>query len=227
MRKIGFLLIIVVSISCSKSENESPDPKGTNTSPSVPSKTFPTSGLLCADNPLDFKWEPSTDPEGDDINYEIEIAKDELFTDMVEKVTLNGTETTIYLEKGVELNWRIRAKDSKGAYSNYSPVWKFYTESEGIINYLPFSPSLVYPTLNAQVSESNVNLAWLSSDVDGDTLSYDIYFGEDNPPILLIENVVETSYKVTVLEGNTYYWKIVAKDNRGGESIGQIWNFKS
>ena len=37
--------------------------------------------------------------------------------------------------------------------------------------------------------------------------------------------MTSTSYTVQVSAGNTYYWKVVARDRKGGESESQIWNF--
>lgn len=204
-----------------------PTPEVTNTAPTIPDQIFPTNGLLCSDNPLEFSWNSSTDKEGDAISYEIELAEDNAFENIIESTTVSETSITFTLEKGVQLNWRIRAKDSEGEYSNYSSSWNFYTEGEGIVNYLPFSPTLIYPKAFSKVEDNVVVLEWASSDVDEDPLLYDIYFGETTPPDLVKENSEDSTYEVSINPDKTYYWKIVAKDGNGGESIGHIWIFKS
>jgi len=65
-----------------------------------------------------------------------------------------------------------------------------------------------------------VLLKWTSNDVDEDALIYDIYFVETTPPILVKENNIDSSYEVSIAPDKTYYWKIVVKDNNGGESVG-------
>jgi len=235
MKKIFIIFMILAIQSCSKSGGDEPDivqdpdpvPDVENTAPTIPSKVFPTDGLLCTENPLEIRWDSSTDKEGDAISYEVELSQDNTFNNIIEKKTVSGTSTTLALEKGIQVHWRIRSKDSKGEYSNYSSTWNFYSEGEGMVNYLPFSPTLIYPTAFSKIEGSNVVLEWESSDVDGDPLSYDIYFGETTPPALLKENSLGSTWEVFINPNKTYYWKITVKDDNGGESIGDIWVFKS
>ena len=79
---------------------------------------------------------------------------------------------------------------------------------------------------NANITDDVTTLKWSSSDVDEDDLKYDIYFGDVNPPPLLIENNTNKTQEVMLSSDNSYFWKIVAKDGHGGETIGQIWSFK-
>ena len=229
MKRLLTLLVIVTAYySCSKSENNPAPPvdETENTAPSVPLTIYPTNGLLCTENPIEFSWNASTDKEGDALTYEIEIASDESFTNIIEKASVNGTKRTFTLEKGIELNWRVRAKDNNN-FSDFSTNWKFYTEGEGIVNYLPFTPTLLNPILNTKVVGNSASLEWSSSDVDGDELVYDVYFGNSTPPILIQENITDNTYSVNITENQIYYWKIIVKDGNGGEAIGNIWNFKS
>ncbi|KQC28664.1 hypothetical protein [Flagellimonas eckloniae] len=236
MKKLIFFLCLLTFQACSKTDGgENPDnvqqpdptPEPVNTAPTIPNLIFPTNGLLCSDNPLEFSWNSSTDKEGGAISYEIELAEDNEFENIIEKTTVSETKVTFALEKGVQLNWRIRAKDSEGEYSSYSSSWNFYTEGEGIINYLPFSPALINPKAFSKVEGNMVQLEWTSSDVDEDSLLYDIYFGDTTPPGLLQENSEDSTYEISINQDKTYYWKIVVKDGNGGESIGDIWIFKS
>jgi len=235
MKRILIIFTVLAIQSCSKSGGDEPDivqspdpvPDLENTAPTIPSKIFPTDGLLCTDNPLEFKWGSSTDKEGDVISYEIELAYDNAFNNVIEKKTLSATNITLTFEKGIQVNWRIRSKDSKGEYSDYSSTWNFYTEGEGMVNYLPFTATLIYPMAFSKIEGEYVTLDWESSDVDGDLLFYDIYFGETTPPVLLKENSAESTHEVSINPNKTYYWKIIVKDDRGGESIGNTWAFKS
>ncbi|NAY93497.1 hypothetical protein GTQ34_16440 [Muricauda sp. JGD-17] len=229
MKRLLILLVVVFIHSCSKSENnpDSPVDETENTAPSVPVTIYPTNGLLCIENPIEFSWNSAIDKEGDEITYEIEIASDESFTNLIEKTTVNETKKTFTLEKGIELNWRVRAKDNKNNVSDFSTNWKFYTEGEGIVNYLPFKPTLLNPILNSTVTGNSVSLEWSSSDVDGDELVYDLYFGNSNPPSLFQENISDNTYSIGIIENQIYYWKIIVKDGNGGEAIGNVWNFKS
>lgn len=230
MKKFILIIISVVLFSCggSGSDNDSPTPPPTaNTAPTVPFQVYPTNNLLCTDNPLGFTWNSSIDNENDSITYEIQVATNETFTNGVQTKTSSQTNVTFTLEQGVAYYWRIRSKDSKGKYSNYSPISKFYTEGEGITNHLPFTPTLVSPALNSTIVEVSTTLEWTASDVDNDPLVYDIYFGDINPPVLIAGDISESTYNVNLNTATTYYWKIVVKDNNGGQAIGQVWSFYS
>ena len=70
-------------------------------------------------------------------------------------------------------------------------------------------------------------LSWSASDPDPvHTLTYDIYFGTELSPPLVLSNQTGTSYQPGQLSSQTtYYWKIVARDNLGSETPGPILLF--
>ncbi len=69
-------------------------------------------------------------------------------------------------------------------------------------------------------------LYWTCSDSDGDALTYDVYFGTDDAPPIVSEAQTGTSYITDSLKPYTkYYWRIMAKDGHGHESLSWIWNF--
>lgn len=233
MKKIIFSVLTLGTLlwSCGGSGEDKPDPDPTpiNKAPSTPSLVYPSANLLCIDNSIDFKWNSSTDPDGDNITYQVQIAKDSDFTNVVETVSNTGTTRTISLDKGIAYYWRVNAKDSKNNTSEYSSANSFYTEGVGVSNYIPFSPSIKTPAISSVVSTSTVSLEWDASDVDNDALTYDIYFGTDNPPATKKSaDQSEKSYTTESLSATTdYYWKIIVKDGKGGEAIGQVWSFKT
>ncbi len=65
---------------CGSGGGEPTPPPVVNTAPTVPTLTYPTNNLLCIDNVLNFTWNASTDAEGGVITYEIQVSKDNLFT---------------------------------------------------------------------------------------------------------------------------------------------------
>ncbi|NEW80299.1 MAG: hypothetical protein GZ086_12935, partial [Gelidibacter sp.] len=113
------------------------------------------------------------------------------------------------------------------ASSNYSSTFNLYTEGVGVTNHLPFSPVLVSPVLNSVQTTATVNLQWTASDVDtSDTLTYDVFFGTANPPTASASaNQSTSSLNRTVSASTKYYWKVVVKDGKGGQTIGQVWSF--
>ncbi|TKJ40004.1 hypothetical protein CEE37_09720 [candidate division LCP-89 bacterium B3_LCP] len=95
-----------------------------------------------------------------------------------------------------------------------------------IINNPPGAPSNPTPYDGlANVSMFPV-LSWTAVDPDGDSLIYDVYLGDANPPPLVVENVGSALYSPLSLSPNTiYYWKVDAKDGTGEVTEGPTWTF--
>jgi hypothetical protein len=87
----------------------------------------------------------------------------------------------------------------------------------------------VSPTNDATITGTTTTLKWTGSDVDlNDVLSFDVYLGTElNPTIKVVDNKTVTSFEATLQATNTYYWKVVVRDNKGGETRGQVWSFKT
>lgn len=227
MKKYLYIAVIgMVFWSCGGGDDPPPAPE--NKAPSTPVQVYPANNDLCIDNAVNFQWNASTDPNGDVISYIVDVSKTSSFSTIAATKTVTTTSTSISLEKGVAYYWRITAKDSKGLSSPVSSANGFYTEGIGVSNYVPFSPVLVAPSLGSTVQTTTANLQWTASDVDNDTLTYDVYFGTANPPISVATNQSATSYTTpTLTASTTYYWKVVVNDGKGGQTIGQTWNFKT
>ena len=224
MKKLIYTLVIsIVVLSCGGGDNPPP----VNNAPTVPGLLYPTNNLLCIDNSVEFKWSASTDQDGDAVKYQIEIAKDAQFSQIIHNVVSTSTSRFISLEKGIAYYWRAKAIDPENAASNYSATNQFYTEGVGVSNHLPFAPVLVSPELNAIATEATVNLQWTADDVDTtDTLLFDVYFGTTNPPTEKIAtDHTTTNIDVNLSASTMYYWKIEVKDGQGGQTNGQVWNF--
>ena len=227
MKNILYITVIgIVLWSCGGGGDE-PPPTPKNNAPTVPSLVYPSNNLLCIDNVLDFDWNASIDPDGDAITYQVQVATDSQFSQITHTSTISTTNQSISLDKGIAYYWRVKATDSKNLSSNYSATNQFYTEGEGISNHLPFSPVVVSPTLNAIVQQATTTLEWTASDVDtGDVLTFDVYFGTENPPTAIDSgNQSATTLNVDLTASTTYYWKVVVKDGQGAQTIGQVWNF--
>lgn len=235
MKKIILILFGTLLVNCSSGSNndnsivpENPDSiTSSNTAPSTTSLVSPTNELLCTENPLKFQWEASDDADGDIITYELQVSKDIGFSELVENININNISTTVSLEPGLEHFWRVRVKDENNAFSDYTEVWKFYTEEKGIVNYLPFTPTLISPIQNTLVSGNEVILEWSSSDVDGDVLTFDVFFGQNNPPDMQLIDFESTTTSFQIQEENTYFWQVKVKDGKDGETLSQLWSFKS
>lgn len=222
--------LIIISCGGSGGNGGGVDPTPTpNTPPSVPVLVSPTNQSLCINNVLSFNWNASSDSQNDVITYQIQIATDNQFSQVVNTSNTNTNTFPYTLEKGKAYYWRVKAVDSKNASSDYSSTNSLYTEATASSNHLPFMPQLVKPTIDANVS-TTVDLEWNASDVDtSDVLSYDIYWGTSKTNLSNSKaNLATKNTQLTGLQaGTTYYWKVTVRDNKGGETIGQIWNFKT
>ncbi|WP_420401910.1 hypothetical protein [Flagellimonas sp.] len=225
------VLLFVFLIGCSSDGGngnaEEPDkkPVGTNEAPSIPLLIYPSDNLVCIENELEFEWNAAADSDGDPITYFVDVAYDGNFENMVNETSTSDLSSVMVLEKGETLFWRVRASDNNNNYSGYSDTWKFYTEAETEPNRLPTQPTLANPNIGTLVDESSIDLIWNTTDEDGDTLSYDLYFGTDENPPLFDEGLESDTYSISVEPGKVYYWRVVSKDGRGGVSIGPIWDF--
>jgi hypothetical protein len=75
------------------------------------------------------------------------------------------------------------------------------------------------------VSGTTVELSWQSTDADGDTPEWEVYFGTAPNPPLVASGVSTTSYTVDVTKGNEYYWRVIITDNHGVITRSPIWSF--
>ena len=150
---------------------------------------------------------------------------------LVQSIIKSGLKSALsVLEKGKAYYWRVKATDSKNASSAYSGTYSFYTEGVAVANHLPFLPELVQPEINSTISGTSATLKWFASDADvADVLTYDVYLGTTNPPTVKVgDNITTPVFAATSLQATTlYYWKVVVKDNKGGETRGQVWNFRT
>ncbi|MBT8376726.1 MAG: hypothetical protein KJO22_07650 [Bacteroidia bacterium] len=224
MKRIVLLLCSIL-VACSSGSSTDSEP---NSPPSTPSLFYPTNNLFCIDSTIEFEFTAAIDPDGDAISYEIEFSTNSSFSvDVV--VYATSSRINIYtLGTGQTYFWRVRAIDSRGLYGEYSDVYTFFTQSEGQVNNLPYTPVLIQPQINSTINSANINLQWSCIDIDGDQLVYDVYLDQNNPPqTLLLEDYSESSWSLTLENSTAYYWRVVAKDTNSAETIGQVWSFNT
>ncbi|WP_157495018.1 hypothetical protein [Flavobacterium sp. KJJ] len=230
MKNFIYLSIIgLLFTACGSGGDDPVTPPVVNKAPSVPVLTAPADNKLCLDNVVSFQWNESTDTEKDAIVYQIQVAKDNAFSQIITTLDNTSNPTNISLEKNTSYYWRVKATDAKGLASAYTATYKFYTAGTAVVNHLPFLPTLGLPAINSVLTASTATLSWTASDVDtGDVLTYDVYFGTANPPTVKIgENISAVNVTTAVEPTKQYFWKVVVKDNKGGETIGQVWKFKT
>ena len=229
MKKTYVYLVVILGlmVSCGGSDNDPVEETPDNRPPSTPTQVYPLNNTLCINNSVEFQWSKSEDLDNDFLKYKVEVSDNIGFTSIVQTKTVSTISTTITLEKGKAFYWRVKAIDSKNAESDFSTPSQFLTEGEGVTNHLPFSPDLIVPTANEVIDGTSASLSWSASDADNDALTFDVYLDTVNPPLAKVsENQTETTYSASNLSvATTYYFKVVVKDDKGGQTIGQVWSF--
>ncbi|MFH1100448.1 MAG: LamG-like jellyroll fold domain-containing protein [Methanobacteriota archaeon] len=91
----------------------------------------------------------------------------------------------------------------------------------------PYQPSNPSPAHEATTVILTSDLSWTGGDPDaGETVAYDVYFGETANPSLISDHQSSTAYNLPDLAyDTTYYWQIISWDNAGLSTLGPIWSF--
>ncbi len=93
-------------------------------------------------------------------------------------------------------------------------------------NFPPAIPSEPSPEDGAVDQPTSLVLKWNCEDPDGDVLTYTLYFGISENPPLKADNISVSEYSISDLDYSTkYYWKVVARDEKGEETEGPVWSF--
>ena len=163
------------------------------------------------------------DPDGDDVTYDIFFGK---YGEDLTLVSSNQSGTSYCPEDVLEFetryDWYIIAWDVYG-YSTVGPTWYFITEE----NLAPNTPSNPDPPDGETDVSIEKLLRWTGGDPNqGDKVRYDVYFGKNSPPPLVVENILNTAYDPGTMDlDTTYYWQIVSEDSQGLTTNGPIWSF--
>ncbi len=106
---------------------------------------------------------------------------------------------------------------------------KVKEEKEAERNHSPNTPAEPTPANGAKGCPITQDIRWSGGDPDvGDSVVYDVYFGDSISPSLVSAGQLGTIYDPGTLNNNTvYYWKIVARDNHGESAIGEVWSFET
>ncbi len=98
--------------------------------------------------------------------------------------------------------------------------------SQMIINAPLEKPSHPYPADKSVNNPVHVILTWELKDASGITLFYDVFFGEKFPPPVVATRITARNYDPGELSYETkYYWRIVAKNEKGEIAKGPVWTF--
>jgi DNA-binding beta-propeller fold protein YncE len=121
------------------------------------------------------------------------------------------------LVPGLRYYWRV-VNMGMGAGVN-GPLWSFNT-APGVP---PLEPVQIGPVDDANVALDPAELTW--SPEPGDSLTFNVYFGSEPDPPLAASDLAVSAYSAPVLAGNTYYWRVEAKNQDGLAASSPVWHF--
>ncbi len=191
--------------------------------PTAPTNPTPGSEAEDQETSLTLSWNPSTDPEGSAVYYDLYFGTQEN-----PPLNVSNLTTTQYQKGGLSNDtlyyWKVVAKDEQ-SNSTSGPVWQFRTKSSD--NNPPTQPDNPSPVSGSTNRETSLTLGWnTSTDPDSDPITYELYLDKNVNPTTLRDSLSTNSFTITGLSYSTkYYWKVIAKDNHGGSTSSLVWNF--
>jgi hypothetical protein len=196
-----------------------------NTPPNaVSAPVFPANGGSVDSTAFTFSWNPATDNDGDQIvDYYFQLSDDSamaypLATNFNRYMSASGGPVTArftperpdFLNDGTTYYWRVRALDSRGAWSAWSATWTF----------TPHGPRTPVNFHYESVDSNHVVLRWSPASLGNAPVHYEIHV--DTPrgffPTTsdIIATPTDTSYNLTT-KGMEYI-RIDAVDALGNTS---------
>ncbi len=167
-------------------------------------------------------WQAAIDPDGDAVFYDVYFGTDATPVTIASSGQTSTTYTPTLMANNIYY-WKVVAKDPKDGISE-SAVRSFSTLNNG-----PESVALTSPANSAANVALDATLTWqAATDPDGDAVVYDVYLGTDANPITAANtNQSGTTYTPALTANATYYWKVIAKDDKGGTGESAIWSFST
>jgi len=215
-------ILAVLAVSCS--DDGSPVAP-VNNPPRAPSSPVPADGTEYGAPLLTVSWECS-DPDGDALVYSVnvrEIGAVDTYTVFSGQTPFETMETGMALLRETSYIWRVIASD--GRVLTEGPWWLLTTPEW--TNSPPYEPSDPTPADGLAGIGLVTYLAWVAGDPDAeDFLTFDLFFGDTDPPTLEATGLTQTSYTLPALEfGTEYFWRIVSRDSKGESTAGPVWSF--
>lgn len=227
MRRLIIFSLFIVILGCG---GDSADIEPTVVDPTQATLVFPNqnseclSGVILDDEKsiITFEW-----VSGEHTDYYDLKLKNLITGSEISYRVAASNEISITVERGVPYSWFVISISDSSSVRVQSETWKFYNARQGESSYAPFPAEMLSPSNGTSINASdNITLDWNGSDVDGDIESYELYFGENNPPKIYETNIQEDILNnITVVSGKTYYWKVHTIDSQGNSSISDVSKF--
>ncbi|MEL6851573.1 MAG: fibronectin type III domain-containing protein, partial [Bacteroidota bacterium] len=205
------LLLLLILLSACKNEPVTP-PENQPPDPFSVSVQVDTITALVS-------WTAADDPDGDPVSYRVELDNQ-----VIVASTQELSHTLPQLDYDRKYSGKIVAFDPEGAERAVS--YDITTDPEP--NSPPGDITLVSPKDDLlNLDPGNIYFDWETvSDPDGDMLTYELWAGTEGTAADLIHSGTTTNYTATdLLPGETYTWKLIAVDGKGGQSESETREF--
>lgn len=221
------ILLVLLAMACSKSSDSQPpesskEPKAVNLEFPLKNSECTTGVEQGVDKTLvEFRWAIAE-------NDSYELVLENLYTNQITRTTTINHAIEVPLLKNTPYRWYIISSMSTSNSVVESERWKFYAAGTGVSNYAPFPADLITPEHGATFNEDlqQLSLEWQSSDIDDDSITYDLYLGAENPPVENIAtDLVESTFEYAPQTKGGLYWMVVAKDAKGNSSKSKVGSF--
>ncbi|RJQ49685.1 MAG: choice-of-anchor D domain-containing protein [Nitrospiraceae bacterium] len=178
-----------------------------NNPPSLPQLVYPANGQNNLGTSVEFRWDKSTDPDGENVTYDLYVCTDE--------------ELTMGCNTGINIAY---LKSNDIYYADMGTQWAvlflfgFILACAGFVRGRSKTSLLIIIT--CMVTALLISCGGGGGGGGGSgSIANTIPTGDSE-----INN--ENTYTISALSaGTTYYWKVVAKDDTGAETSSPIWTF--
>lgn len=193
---------------------------------------------LTVQNPPILYWDYIDPDPFENLFFDIYLSDDETRVESLDPQTRLATvqDVSNYYLPSLKTNqtyyWTVIPSDKKRTGICECGVWNFII-NQSIINHPP-TTQLISPENNAVVYKNSIELFWNGSDIDGNKITYTVYFGDDYNSVSDLDksskhNIVSTTaYRITNLtHGRRYYWTVIPDDSKtSGVCLDRIWSFE-
>ncbi len=197
-----------------------------NSVPAKPQLSAPMNNAAAQPYSVSLTWLPVNDADGDLVLYDVYLGNNPNPATLLAGGLQQTNITAALLSPNTKYYWKVVAKDAFGgtiASDEFS-----FTVQNNSQNTAPAAPQLTSPLAYESGVSNTAVLQWNAAfDIDGDALVYDVYVSASQvwgtPVATGISSLQYTTAALT--HGITWYWKVVARDNKGGETASVVWNF--
>ena len=202
--------------------------------PPKPKLNEPANNVEITELPINFSWSAVSDEEtggNDPCSYDLQVDDDESFNNP--EFNLTGIQATSvrvdYLPRSAVYYWRVRAKDTKNNFSDWTSHRIFTLKLPD--RKPPPVPQLIAPSNGSSTSDALPTFVWnLVQDEESNPCTYKLQVDNDinfSSPEINVSDIPVNNYTPYVRLNDKdidYYWRVKAVDAVGNESDwSEVW----